>query len=140
MNPDSRIPDASFALLTTGANFSCAVLQALIQKGYSPGLVILPEYPPAPDSADSVSNLISVTTPGRLLRLAQGIDIAYAPAARQAECFTLIKRRNIDFLLIACWPYLIDTRLIETGVKAALNLHPSLLPKYRGPDPLEQQL
>jgi methionyl-tRNA formyltransferase len=43
-------------------------------------------------------------------------------------------------MLVACWPYLIDSSIYQCVDKAALNLHPSLLPDHRGPDPLNQQL
>ncbi len=140
MNPDSRNSSAGFALLTTGANFSCEVLQALIQKGCSPALMVLPEYPPVVSNPESLVNPVSEATPTRLLQLAQNIETTYAPAAWQAECAAQVECRQIEYLLVACWPYLIEPRLIESATKAALNLHPSLLPKYRGPDPLQQQL
>jgi methionyl-tRNA formyltransferase len=52
----------------------------------------------------------------------------------------LIRLQSIDFLLVACWPYLISPTLIASAAKAALNLHPSLLPMYRGPDPVTRQI
>lgn len=140
MNPDPDLSGASFALLSSGANFSCEVLRALLQKNYPPQLLVLPEYAPASSSTGTDSRLITAVPQRRLLTLAQGIEIAYAPAPQQADCARLVERREIDFLLVACWPYLIETRLIVSAGRAALNLHPSLLPKYRGPDPLEQQL
>lgn len=142
MNPDSSTSVARFALLASGANFSCEVLQALIQKGYPPELLLLPEYPPAASNRESFVNLVSESesAPARLLQMAQDIEIDYAPAARQAECAAMIEGRKIEYLLVACWPYLISPCLIQSATRAALNLHPSLLPRYRGPDPLQQQL
>lgn len=140
MNPDSAFSGASFALLSSGANFSCEVLQALLQKNCSPQLLVLPEYAPASSLVETGSRLVFEIPQRRLLTLAQAIEIAYAPAPKQADFACLIKRRGIDFLLVACWPYLIETQVLESPRRAALNLHPSLLPKYRGPDPLEQQL
>ncbi len=43
-------------------------------------------------------------------------------------------------MLVACWPYLIDSSVIDSLDGAALNLHPSLLPAFRGPDPIGEQL
>lgn len=140
MNHDPAFSGASFALFSSGANFSCEVLQALLQKYYRPRLLVLPEYPPADSAAETDSRLITATPQRQLLMLARGLEIAYAPAPLQADLARLLKRRAIDFLLVACWPYLIETRVLECARKAALNLHPSLLPEYRGPNPLEQQL
>jgi methionyl-tRNA formyltransferase len=138
--PEQNVPTASYALLASGANFSCEVLQALQQRHYLPELLILPEYPPAQGTPHTGTTLLSTAPPRPLLRLAQDIELAYAPAARQASCASLIAHRAIDFLLVACWPYLIDSILIDSARKGALNMHPSLLPDFRGPNPLEQQL
>ena len=140
MIPEHNPPGASFALLSSGASFSCDVLQALNRHRYRPELLVLPEYPPAPKSAHSARDILGASPQRRLLTLAAGIDIAYAPAQRQVECARLIERRAIDFLLVACWPYLIESSLIESARKDALNLHPSLLPRFRGPDPIGEQL
>jgi len=140
MNPDPAFSGASFALFSSGANFSCEVLQALMQKDYRPQLLVLPEYPPADSEAETDSRLITATAQRQLLTLARGLEVAYAPAQQQADFAQLLERRAIDFLLVACWPYLIETRVLECARKAALNLHPSLLPEYRGPNPLEAQL
>jgi len=140
MNPDPARVGTRFALFSSGANFSCEVLQSLIQKDYRPELLVLPEYPPADSGAEADSMLITATPQRRLLTLARDLEVAYAPAPRQADFARLLERRAIDFLLVACWPYLIEGRVLEQARKAALNLHPSLLPHYRGPNPLQSQL
>lgn len=139
MNPDPALPSTEFALLSSGANFSCEVLQALLQKIHPPQLLVLPEYPPANPLA-SADKLPIATPQRRLLSLAQNIEIAYAPTPHQQDLAQLVEARELDFLLVACWPYLLGPRLIESARKAALNLHPSLLPQYRGANPLAQQL
>jgi methionyl-tRNA formyltransferase len=136
----NEIPAASYALLASGANFSCEVLQALQQLNYLPRLLILPEYPPAARIPPVGEAMLSAAPQRRLLQQAQDIEIGYAPAAQQSGCADLIERHAIHFLLVACWPYLIDRILIDSAGKGALNMHPSLLPGFRGPDPIEQQL
>jgi methionyl-tRNA formyltransferase len=138
--PKSEIPTASYALLASGANFSCEVLQALQQRDYLPRLLVLPEYPPAAEIQLAHEVMQSTAPQRRLLQQAQDLEIGYAPAAQQAGCANLIKHQAIDFLLVACWPYLIDSILVDSARKGALNMHPSLLPEFRGPDPIEQQL
>jgi methionyl-tRNA formyltransferase len=137
---NNEIPAASYALLASGANFSCEVLQALQQRNYLPRLLLLPEYPPAAEIRLAHEVMQSAPSQRRLLLQAQDIEIGYAPAAQQAECAGSIEHHAIDFLLVACWPYLIDNILRDSARKGALNMHPSLLPDFRGPDPIEQQL
>ena len=140
MIPERDIPFASYALLASGANFSCEVLQALQQQDYLPELLILPEYPPAQGLPAADREILSTAPQRRLLQQARGIEVAYAPASQQAGCADLIEQHAIDFLLVACWPYLIDSVLIDSPRKEALNMHPSLLPDFRGPNPVKQQL
>jgi methionyl-tRNA formyltransferase len=140
ISPETDLPRDRFALLASGANFSCEVLQALREKHFLPTLILMPEYPPAKKMPDRGTEIV-ISTPGRrFLELGQGIEIDYAPAARQLECAHRVQQAEIDFLLVACWPYLISNALITSPRKASLNLHPSLLPDYRGPNPIEQQL
>ena len=98
---------------------------------------MLPEYPPAPRQTN---DLLDTTLSRHLLRLWAGAETAYVPAERQHQFAAEVARSDLQFLLIACWPYLIAPQLIESPRGAALNLHPSLLPAYRGADPLRQQL
>jgi methionyl-tRNA formyltransferase len=140
MTSESKTRTQKYALLLNGANFACEVLQALRQRLTPPDLLVLPEYAPAAVPVETNLELVESRSQRRLLRLAGSIPVAYAPAARQEQCAQLIRLQSIDFLLVACWPYLISPILIASAAKAALNLHPSLLPMYRGPDPVTRQI
>jgi methionyl-tRNA formyltransferase len=126
-----------YALLLNGSNFACEVLRSLQEQGHPPDLLVLPEYPPA--SAAS-SALLEEGRSQPLLRLAGALDIAYAPRAHQARLARRLRQAKLDFLLVACWPYLIEQAVVDSVSHLALNLHPSMLPAYRGPDPLGAQL
>jgi methionyl-tRNA formyltransferase len=41
-----------------------------------------------------------------------------------------------DLIIVACYPRLIPPPITDAARIAALNIHPSLLPRHRGPDPL----
>jgi methionyl-tRNA formyltransferase len=45
-----------------------------------------------------------------------------------------------DVLAVACFPWLLPPPWLELSPGGALNIHPSLLPAYRGPAPLFWQL
>jgi methionyl-tRNA formyltransferase len=129
-----------YAFFSTGANFSCEVLQALRRENYLPALIVLPEYPPA-ERAPAKSLMPGSAGPQRrLFQLADGVEIAYAPSELQTQCAQVLRQQSIEFILVACWPYLITGMLLNSASRAALNLHPSLLPDYRGADPIGEQL
>jgi methionyl-tRNA formyltransferase len=41
-----------------------------------------------------------------------------------------------DLIIVACFPRLLPAEIVTTARIAAINVHPSLLPRHRGPDPL----
>jgi len=45
-----------------------------------------------------------------------------------------------DLVIVACFPYRLSETLLESIKYGGWNIHPSLLPAYRGPDPLFWQL
>lgn len=45
-----------------------------------------------------------------------------------------------DFVFVACFPEKLPADVIQWPRKKCINLHPSLLPEYRGPNPLFWQL
>jgi methionyl-tRNA formyltransferase len=139
MEIDAPRREPSFALFLNGSNFACEVLQALQQANVHPGLLVLPEYAPA-TRAGPAAEILTQTSPRRRLLQPGTIEIAYAPRAQQVQCAHLLRQHRIEFILVACWPYLIGKPLLESVTKAAVNLHPSLLPAYRGPDPIGAQL
>jgi len=47
-----------------------------------------------------------------------------------------IARCNADLLCVATFPQLLRDEVLSAASQGAINLHPSLLPKHRGPDPL----
>lgn len=59
----------------------------------------------------------------------RGIPIIPLDAAR-------IAGYEADLLCVATFPLLLTEAVLSTAARGAINLHPSLLPKHRGPDPL----
>lgn len=52
------------------------------------------------------------------------------------NCFPV----DLDCIITAGWPYKIPAEVINHFDFPFLNIHPSLLPKYRGPEPIIQQI
>lgn len=49
-------------------------------------------------------------------------------------------KNNIDLMLVGTWREKIKKEIFETPRLASVNIHPSLLPKYRGPNPYLQTI
>ena len=132
--------DCRFAFFASDANFSRQVLRYLLANEIVPQLIVVPEYPPAALSPGHMSFVNAAKAGNALLDLMPGVDVEFLPQSKQLETVPKLASRKIDFGLIACWPYLMKTELIQAPTRAMLNLHPSLLPRYRGADPVGAQL
>lgn len=47
-----------------------------------------------------------------------------------------VRKREMDLVIVANFSRILARPLLETPANGCLNVHPSLLPKYRGPHPL----
>lgn len=129
-------------LFATGALFSQTVLDTLVDKNIKPAAVVLPVYAPA-----SIDNLPGIgiehnTDPSEFVVkvINSSIPVIYAPEKCQHILPLQLSEIQVDYILVACWPYLIGRDVTGLAGKAALNIHPSLLPKYRGANPISDQL
>ena len=118
------------------------MLDHLLADGLKPDGLVLPWFAPSIPKdpgeirvhAGGEDNLF-VSAAKRL-----SIPLIYLPESSQASQVQAIASVKANFILVACWPYLISSEIISTVNKAALNLHPSLLPNYRGADPVIAQI
>ena len=129
-------------LFGTGARFSLAVLDHLLARDLKPVALVLPEF--APGKIKSAIELpVQVSTKeNRFVTQAKrlSIPLIYLPESTQSTQVHRLAAFATDFLLLACWPFLLSPRIISSASKAALNMHPSLLPDYRGANPVAAQL
>ncbi|MFV2032368.1 MAG: formyltransferase family protein [Gammaproteobacteria bacterium] len=129
-------------LFATGVRFSRIVLDTLLDNKIKPVAIALPVYPPVPIEdlpgvkieRDSQSKQFA----DKVLTIS--IPVLYAPENLQDTLPEQLSAIRADYILLACWPYLLSSNIIELASKAALNIHPSLLPKYRGASPIAEQL
>lgn len=63
-----------------------------------------------------------------------GIDVYEVSTLRDARVLAAINQLRPDLIVVACFNLLLPKSLITNY--QSLNLHPSLLPEYRGPSPL----
>lgn len=102
----------------------------------------------ASDVAVQVAHPETAALSGRELPVRRPLTDCRAVAADRGLPVVAITREwqprlaetGCDLLLAACWPWRIPMDVLEAFPAGAFNLHPSLLPRYRGPDPLFWQL
>jgi len=150
-HPGKREP-LSLLFWGTESLFSQQVLSHLLPF-FTPSALFLParaaEQHPVqrlarevqPSSSDELSLLtqfVSTTT----LHTAWQHDLpVYAlRTVAHADVRELLQELAPDLVCVACFPWRVPTALLTIPTHGFVNLHPSLLPAYRGPAPLFWQL
>ncbi|MDP3793034.1 MAG: methionyl-tRNA formyltransferase [bacterium] len=67
----------------------------------------------------------------------QGIKVFKPDSLKKDEVFEQFKSLNPDLCVIAAYGKIIPSRYLDIPKHGFLNVHPSVLPKYRGPSPVQ---
>lgn len=120
--------------------FSIKVLDNLKKAGFLPALIVtVPDQPkgrkmlmtPPLAKTWAEENKVEVIQPANLRNLEEGARVVLLVNS-QGETL-----KNYDLFLVASYGKIIPQEILDIPTHGTLNIHPSLLPKYRGPSPLE---
>lgn len=124
--------------------YSYAVLEHLLKNNIDISAIVLPGIEPSTLTPEKLIEIPHVAAPRHstveLLGLKHNIRTIYTQDLEHPSLLSQINEFNTDFSLVACFPYKIPQSLCSTSTYGCLNLHPSLLPRYRGPTPVFWQL
>jgi methionyl-tRNA formyltransferase len=129
MTPSKRVVFFGNERLVSGLKHSSTpVLLGLIERGYDVACVV-------------VKNSDAVSRTARTLEVA---DIATAHGIpvlspdRPSDILEQLASYNADFAILAAYGRIIPQRVIDVfSPIGIINIHPSLLPRHRGPTPIE---
>jgi methionyl-tRNA formyltransferase len=130
------MPSAPHPFIFFGTSrLSVIVLEQLAHNGYIPKAIIT-----APDSPQG-RKLILAPTETKQYALAHNIPV-YTYAKLTPEAIEEIKTvaAGVDFFLVASYGLIIPQAILDIPPHGVLNIHPSLLPTYRGATPLQQAI
>ena len=108
-------------------------LAALVAEGYTPSLVVT--------SPDAPRGRGMVLTPceTKAWALEHGLPV-YSPDKLTEEAQAEILRTGAEYAIVVAYGKILPASLIEAFPRGVLNIHYSLLPKYRGASPVEAAL
>ncbi len=112
---------------------AATTLAALIEHGFTPELVVT-----APD-APRGRGLVLTPSETKTLAEAHGIPVL-TPEKLDEAALGAIRAHACDYALVVAYGKLFPEELINAFPMGVLNVHYSLLPKYRGATPLESAL
>ncbi len=144
----STSPRALF--LGTGSAFSRVPLEALLRGGVDVCAVVVPasrtstpdvlpvRIRPPGEAPHSRLPLLTPSSERTVVQVAweHGIEVLEVGSLRHPATLTALSSHNVDVLCVACFPWRLPSAVLELPRLGCLNVHPSLLPEYRGPAPL----
>lgn len=114
--------------------FAAQVLEFLIQKGIEVVTVIS-----KPDKPQGRSNQL-VPTPVKLIAQKYNLPL-YQPERVSADEFSeVLPKYGADLFVVVAYGEIIKQHLLDTPRLACINVHASLLPKYRGAAPIQRAI
>ncbi|MDP2910053.1 MAG: methionyl-tRNA formyltransferase, partial [bacterium] len=109
--------------------FGAVILKKLIENNYKPVLVIT-----APDKPAGRKQAM---TPPPVKILAQEYNLNIIQPSKIQNSKLKIQNSKPDIIVVAAYGQIIPKEILDIPKHGCLNVHPSLLPKYRGASPIQ---
>ena len=136
--PNTKIPNKApisdkLQIVFMGtAELSCASLRALL-AGPNFQVVAVVTQPDKPRGR----NLKLQPSPVKALAVSHGLPILQPPRARNEEFIQQLRNFAPELITVAAYGQILPTSILEMPRLGCLNVHTSLLPKYRGAAPIQ---
>ena len=69
-----------------------------------------------------------------------GIPSCYIKSKDEDLIIRYFKSLDVDYVILAGWMRILSSKFIQAFPDKIINIHPSLLPKYKGLDPIKRSL
>lgn len=113
-------------------DFAVPALAALAESGYEVAGVVT-----QPDKPKGRSKTL-VPTPVKEEALKHGIPVYQPKKVREPEFVETLKEIGPDIIIVAAFGQIIPKEILDMPEFGCINIHASLLPKYRGAAPIQQ--
>lgn len=112
-------------------DFSVPVLEALVREGHQVvGVVTQPDKPKGRGKA-------VLMTPVKEKALELGLSVYQPLKVREPEFVEVLKGLTPDIMVVVAFGQILTKTVLEIPPKGCVNVHASLLPKYRGAAPIQ---
>jgi methionyl-tRNA formyltransferase len=123
---------SKFSIIFMGTpQFAVPSLQALHQEGYRLTRVVT-----QPDRPKGRGRKL-VPTPVKQKALDLNLSLLQPANPNTAEFTEALRRIQPDLIIVIAYGHLLSETILQTPKIGAINVHASLLPKYRGPAPIQ---
>ena len=125
-------------MLGSDSAFSGTVLRCLLGADVQVCGFVVHEAAPASRAFESLGDEIPVVVAGTGPAIASEgeVPLIHLGSMHDANIVDRVKCLEPDILLVACFPMILGGPWLTVPKKMCLNVHPSVLPSFRGPTPL----
>ncbi len=112
-------------------DFSVPALEALVEAGHQVAAVVT-----QPDKPKGRGKEVQMT-PVKLKALEYGIPVYQPVKVRDPEFIGILKELSPEVIVVIAFGQILPRAILELPVYGCVNIHASLLPKYRGAAPIQ---
>ena len=112
-------------------DFSVGTLEALIEAGHEVCLVVT-----QPDKPKGRGKEMQ-PTPVKAAAMKHGIPVYQPKKIRDPECVEELRKYQADVMVVIAFGQILPKSILEMTPYGCINVHASLLPKYRGAAPIQ---
>ena len=112
--------------------FGAIIFENLAKTPFKPVLVVT--------SPDKPVGREQVLTPSPTKLVARKYNIPVSQPQRIRDIADKLKELNPDLIIVAAFGKILPKEILDIPQHGSLNVHPSILPKYRGPSPIQSAI
>lgn len=112
-------------------DFAVGALEAIVKAGHEVAAVVT-----QPDKPKGRGKEVQMT-PVKLCALRHGIEVLQPVKVREPEQVEKLARFQADIFIVAAFGQLLPEEILRLPKYGCVNIHASLLPKYRGAAPIQ---
>lgn len=112
-------------------DFAVGTLEEIIKAGHEVVLAVS-----QPDKAVGRSKALKYT-PVKACALTHGIEVYQPEKVRNPECVEYLRGFSPDIIIVVAFGQIIPRAILDLPTHGCVNVHASLLPKYRGAAPIQ---
>lgn len=112
-------------------DFASGILEALVTAGHE--VVLAVTQPDKPKGRGKAMQF----TPVKECALSRGIEVYQPKRVKEAECVEFIRQKEPEIIVVAAFGQILSKEILDMPKYGCINVHASLLPKYRGAAPIQ---
>jgi methionyl-tRNA formyltransferase len=119
--------------------FAVTILEELKKTGVMPALIVTAPDKPQGRGLTLTPPPVKIWAQENNIKFIQPTTLKEGSAEKTSQIFELFTE-SWDLFIVAAYGKIIPENILEIPKHKTLNVHPSLLPKFRGPSPIEANI